>query len=161
MAKSTRRDPAAEVAASESPLLRRMQQTATPPAPTPPPVEPAEAPKAPPAKAPRAASKKPRTPRVKPVLDEKPVPKRVLTPPDDSELQDAMAKTLGRYVGTTVQWSVVTRAMWSLLLSADEVLDQVPAPNLKRPSNGAERDEIGEFEAELGRYLHRLIKAIK
>lgn len=146
MAKS-RRDPAAEVAASQSPLLRRMQQS---PAPTPPAAE--ETPVKPsPRKQPAAKTKAP---------EPADVPKRCLVKWDEADLQDAMAKTLGRQVGTTVQWSAITRAMWSLLLEADEVIARVPAPTLKRPSNG-KPEQMAEYEAELAAYLLDIFKAIK
>ena len=110
---------------------------------------------------PKPKPQRPVAPRAKPVAaNTSTKPKRLLVTLDESDLWDALAKTLGRRVGTTVQFSQVTRAMWTLLLDAEDAIDRVPAPPLKRPGN-ARPEDFAEFEAELAGYLHDLIRAIK
>lgn len=86
--------------------------------------------------------------------------KRLLVSIEEEQTMDELASKLGMAVGTKVQFSQVTRAMWALLLDVEEVMDGVRAPSLKRPSNGNTAD-LAEFESELSAYLLDLFHAVK
>lgn len=63
-------------------------------------------------------------------------------------------------VGTKVQFSQVTRAMWALLLDVEGVMEGVRALSLKHPSYGNTAD-FAEFESELSAYLLDLFYAVE
>ena len=86
--------------------------------------------------------------------------KRLLVTSEEDRTIDELANQIGGKVGTTVQFSQVTRAMWALLLDTEEVMGRVHAPLLKRPANGSESG-MAEFEADLANYLLELFHAIK
>lgn len=86
--------------------------------------------------------------------------KRLLVSIEEEQTMDELASKLGIAVGTKVQFSQVTRAMWALLLDVEDVMGSVRAPSLKRPSNGNTAD-LAEFESELSAYLLDLFHAVK
>ncbi len=86
--------------------------------------------------------------------------KRLLVSSEEEDMIDDLSRRIGRRVGTKVQFSQVTRAMWALLLDTEDVMDRVSAPPLRRPANGSE-DGMAEFEADLSNYLLDLFQAIK
>lgn len=178
MAKTPRRDPVADVLGDESPIMAKLAMQATAPRNTPQPktteednsVAVAEPEKTSPRPARRAPAPKAAEPKPKPTRQAKrPAPrptsnstkaKRCLVSPEEEMSMDDLAMQIGRKVGTKTQFSQVTRAMWSLLQEAEEVIDRVSAPSLTRPSNG-KPEELAEFEADLADYLLDLFQAMK
>jgi len=86
--------------------------------------------------------------------------KRVLVTAEEEETMDMLLLQISRQVNTKVQFSQLTRAMWSLLLEAEDVIDRVDAPSLKRPSNGSD-EGMAEFEDDLGKYLLDVFRAAR
>ena len=83
--------------------------------------------------------------------------KRMKVSIDEERMIDEIVTKIGRRVGTKVQFSHVARAIWSLLLEAEDGLESVAAPRLHRPGNG-NLVELAEFEAELATYLLEAFK---
>lgn len=78
--------------------------------------------------------------------------KRMMVSTEEERTIDDLIIQIGAAVGTKVQFAQVARAMWALLLEAEEGLERVPGPKLRRPANG-DLEALAEFEAALASYL--------
>ena len=86
--------------------------------------------------------------------------KRFLVTSEEERTIEDLAKQVGYQVGTKVQFSQITRAMWALLLDTEDAMKNISAPSLRRPSNG-NKEDLAEFEAELATYILDLFRTIK
>lgn len=171
MAKKERRDPAALVMESENPLARRLGlsgRSHTPltnrevggeegrgASPTAEEVKPPTQPRKPQAEKSKASRKAPAATKGTGKA------KRCIVSQDEEDLIGAVEKTIGRKLDTTLQYSPITRALWSLLVDAVEHIDELPAPDIRRPANAAPDIDHGEFEEDLAAYLLQLIRRVK
>lgn len=173
MAKTkTRRSAVDDVLGDDSPFLRTLAAQAAQPKPQRPPEpepkartqteQPIEEVKA--SSRTPARTHRPSAPAKRAIVAKRPAAngkaKRLLVSIEEEQTMDELASKLGMAVGTKVQFSQVTRAMWALLLDVEDVMDGVRAPSLKRPSNGNTAD-LAEFESELSTYLLDLFHAVK
>ena len=165
-------DPLAALLEDESPIVRTLskEQRSKPPAPkkAPPPAEssgggealatePEPKPKPRPVSKPRAdrgvRSSKPRPepPRAKDRT------KRMKVTPEEERVLDDLVLHIGDRVGARVTYSHIARAMWDMLLDAEDTFEKVRAPDLHRPANN-DPESIAFFESELKDWLVQVIQ---
>lgn len=85
--------------------------------------------------------------------------KRMKVSAIDDQLIDELVMRLGRAVGVKLQFSNVGRALFSLLQDAENMMDEIDTPALRRPEN-KDLDGLMIFEEDLGDYLHALIREL-
>jgi len=164
-------DPLAALLEDESPIVRTLskEQRTKPPAPKAPapPAEsvggavvPATEPK--PNPKPRPASK-PAIERGVRSSKPKPVParakdrtKRMKVTPEEERILDDLVLSIGDQVGARVTYSHIARAMWDMLIDAEQAFEKVRAPDLHRPANN-DPESIAFFENELKDWLAQVI----
>ena len=78
----------------------------------------------------------------------------------ESEQIEAFRRSLEDRLGVKLKATQISRALWTLALRAEEELESVQAPQLRRPSYG---DPLGmaAFEDEIANYLLTALKRTK
>jgi len=78
----------------------------------------------------------------------------------EAEAIEAFRVSLEQRLGVKLRQSQITRALWTIMLRAEDDLDGVRAPELERPSYG-DVWGMAAFEDAIAGYLHAAIKRAK
>lgn len=80
--------------------------------------------------------------------------------PEEADELEALRRQIELQLGVKIRGSQIGRALYKILLRAQDDLDAVRPPELMRPSYGASLD-MADFEDALTDYLHAVIKRAK
>jgi len=83
--------------------------------------------------------------------------KRVPMSPEELELADETMRALGARTGAKMEFSVVTRCLWSLLAENEECFERVPPLGLRKPAR-ADAVRNAEFEGRLAEFLLKVFQ---
>ena len=85
------------------------------------------------------------------------ITKRVQVSREEARHWVSACEVLSQQVGAEVTYSVACRTLMALLVEAQDGLEKVRAPQLRRPANG---DTLGfaDFEAQLAEYLSEVLQ---